>query len=133
MDIKEDLYYSEDHEWVRVEDDRAYIGITDYAQYQMGEIVFVELPELDSEFEAGDVIGVIESVKAISDLHTPVSGTVIAVNEDLEDEPEALNNDPYGKHIVVIKLKDEDELYNLMDADTYDVFCEEEDEDEDEE
>lgn len=126
MEIKKGFYYSEDHEWVRVEGDQAYIGITDYAQHQLGDIVFAELPDLDSEFEAGDTIGVIESVKAVSDMHTPVSGTVSAVNEDLEDEPEALNNDPYGQHIAVIKLKDKNELDKLMDAEAYEEFCEKE-------
>jgi glycine cleavage system H protein len=82
-EIKEGLYYSDEHEWVRVDGEKAYIGITDFAQHQLGDIVFVELPDLDSEFEAGESIGVIESVKAVSDMHTPVSGMVIAVNEGL--------------------------------------------------
>lgn len=126
MDIKKGLYYSEDHEWVRVEGDQAYIGITDYAQHQLGDLVFVELPELDSEFDAGDTIGVIESVKSVSDMHTPVSGTVIAVNESLDDAAETLNNDPYGQHIAVLKIKDQKELDNLMNAVDYEDFCKKE-------
>ncbi|MGB9793210.1 MAG: glycine cleavage system protein GcvH, partial [Thermacetogeniaceae bacterium] len=97
MEIKESLYYSEDHEWVRVEGDLAYIGITDYAQEHLGDIVFVELPEIGSEYAAGDTIGVIESVKAVADMHTPVSGTITEVNEALEDAPDSLNKDPYGQ------------------------------------
>ncbi|MGB4503664.1 MAG: glycine cleavage system protein GcvH [Syntrophaceticus sp.] len=122
-EIKEGLYYSEDHEWVRVDGEKAYIGITDYAQHQLGDIVFVELPDLDSEFEAGESIGVIESVKAVSDMHTPVSGRVTAVNEGLEDAPESLNVDPYGEHIVVITMSDKTELEKLMNAKEYADFC----------
>lgn len=124
MEIKENYYYSEDHEWVRVEGDLAYIGITDYAQHHLGDIVFVELPEIDSEFAAGDTIGVIESVKAVADMHTPVSGTITGVNEALEDEPETLNKDPYGQHIAVLKMSNSDELNNLMNAEQYAEFCE---------
>lgn len=122
-EIKEGLYYSEDHEWVRVDGEKAYIGITDYAQHQLGDIVFVELPDLDSEFEAGESIGVIESVKAVSDMHTPVSGRVTAVNEGLEDAPESLNVDPYGEHIVVITMSDKTELEKLMNPKEYADFC----------
>lgn len=124
MEIREGFYYSNDHEWVRVEGEKAYIGITDFAQHHLGDIVFVELPELDSEWEAGNTIGVIESVKAVSDMHTPVSGTVIEVNEALEDAPESLNSDPYGQHIAVLKIKNKKELDNLMGAREYEAFCE---------
>lgn len=124
MEIREGFYYSNDHEWVRVEGEKAYIGITDFAQHHLGDIVFVELPELDSEWEAGNTIGVIESVKAVSDMHTPVSGTVIEVNEVLEDAPESLNSDPYGQHIAVLKIKNKKELDNLMGAREYEAFCE---------
>lgn len=125
-EIKEGFYYSDDHEWVRVEGENAFIGITDFAQDHLGDIVFVELPDLDSEFEAGESIGVIESVKAVSDMHTPVSGTVTAVNEELEDAPEALNNEPYGKHIAVLKMSDKAELEKLMNSEEYTAFCEKE-------
>ncbi|HHY29323.1 MAG TPA: glycine cleavage system protein GcvH [Syntrophaceticus sp.] len=125
-EIKEGLYYSDEHEWVRVDGEKAYIGITDFAQHQLGDIVFVELPELDSEFEAGESIGVIESVKAVSDMHTPVSGTVTAVNEGLEDAPESLNSDPYGEHIAVIKMSNNAELEKLMNSKEYADFCEKE-------
>lgn len=125
-EIKEGLYYSDEHEWVRVDGEKAYIGITDFAQHQLGDIVFMELPELDSEFEAGESIGVIESVKAVSDMHTPVSGTVTAVNEGLEDAPESLNSDPYGEHIAVIKMCNNAELEKLMNSKEYADFCEKE-------
>lgn len=125
-EIKEGLYYSDEHEWVRVDGENAYIGITDYAQHQLGDIVFVELPDLDSEFDAEENIGVIESVKAVSDMHTPVSGTVTAVNEGLDDAPESLNNNPYEEYIVVIKMSDKSELEKLMDAKGYADFCEQE-------
>lgn len=124
MEIKEDLYYSEDHEWVRVDGDLAYIGITDYAQEHLGDIVFVELPEIGSEYAAGDTIGVIESVKAVADMHTPVSGTITEVNETLEDAPDSLNKDPYGQHIAVLRLSDPEELVSLMNAEQYAAFCE---------
>jgi glycine cleavage system H protein len=123
MEIKENLFYSEDHEWVRVEGNTAYIGITDYAQEHLGDIVFVELPDLDSKFEAGDVIGVIESVKAVSDMHTPVSGQVVAVNEALEGAPGPLNSDPYGQHIAALSMSNQDDLKKLMTSEQYAAFC----------
>jgi len=123
MEIREGLYYSEDHEWVRVEGDRAYIGISDFAQEHLGDIVFVEAPDLDSEFEAGTVIGAIESVKAVSDMHTPVSGKVIAINDTLEDSPGALNKDPYGQHVAVLSMSDRADLDKLMSSADYAVFC----------
>lgn len=124
MKVVQGLYYSKEHEWVKIENGKAYVGITEYAQDALGDIVFVELPELDAEFEQGDVIGVIESVKAASDMFTPISGTVIEVNEKLEDEPQLLNINPYENYIVVLEIKDESELENLMDADSYKEFCE---------
>ncbi len=124
MEIKEGLYYSDDHEWVRVEGDLAYIGITDYAQEHLGDIVFVELPEVGREYAAGDTIGVIESVKAVADMHTPVSGTITEVNEALESAPDSLNKDPYGQHIAVLKMRDPEELKKLMTAEQYAAFCE---------
>lgn len=127
-EIKQGLYYSDEHEWVRVDGEHAYIGITSYAQHHLGDIVFVELPDIDSEFEAGEVIGVIESVKAVSDMHTPVSGIVVAVNEKLEGAPESLNDAPYQEHIAVIKMDNQAELDDLMDPDEYVDYCEKEEE-----
>lgn len=126
MEIKENLYYTSDHEWVRVEGEKAFIGITDFAQHHLGDIVFVELPDINSTFRAGDSVGVIESVKAVSDMHTPVSGEVTEVNEALEDAPESLNSDPYGKHIAVLKMSDPVDLEKLMKSAEYAAFCEKE-------
>ncbi|MDO5707344.1 MAG: glycine cleavage system protein GcvH [Andreesenia angusta] len=121
--IVEGLYYSEDHDWVKVEGGVATIGITDEAQHQLGEIVYVELPEEDDELSAGDVYGVVESVKAASDSHSPVSGKVVEINEELDDNPGALNEDPYGNWIVKVELSDESEVEKLMDAKKYEEFC----------
>lgn len=125
-EIKEGLYYSLEHEWVRVDGEQATIGITDFAQHHLGDIVFVELPDLDGDFEAESSIGVIESVKAVSDMHTPVSGSVVAVNEGLEEAPESLNNDPYEEHIAVLKMSDKTELEKLMNSKEYAAYCEKE-------
>ncbi|ERJ13883.1 glycine cleavage system protein GcvH [Haloplasma contractile] len=125
MKVLENLYYTENHEWVRVEESKAYVGISDYAQHSLGEIVFVELPEEDDELNAGDVLGVVESVKAASDLFVPISGTVLEVNEHLEDQPELLNEDPYQNFIAVIEISDESELDELMNSKTYTEFCDE--------
>lgn len=116
----EELKYTEDHEWVRVEDGKAYVGVTHYAQEQLGDVVFVELPEVDEEFEMGDPFGVVESVKTVSDLFMPLSGKVVEINEDLEDSPEAVNEDPYGEGwIIAIELSDKSQLDQLMDSETY--------------
>lgn len=126
MKIVQGLFYSEDHEWVKVEGNKAKIGITDYAQHQMGDIVYVELPEEDDELEAGESFGVIESVKAASDSFSPVTGTVTAVNEDIEDDYAVLNEDPYENWILEVELSDASELDKLMDAQKYEVFTSEE-------
>lgn len=126
MEIKENLYYTSDHEWVRVEGEEAFIGITDFAQHHLGDIVFVELPAIATKFVAGDSVGAIESVKAVSDMHTPVSGEVTEVNEALEDAPESLNGDPYGQHIAVLKMSDPADLEKLMKSGQYAAFCEKE-------
>ncbi|MDD2216463.1 MAG: glycine cleavage system protein GcvH [Eubacteriales bacterium] len=120
------LYYSNDHEWVKVEDTKAYVGITDFAQHALGKIVYVELPELDEEYQAGDIFCVIESVKAASDSYLPVSGKVLEINEELEDSPQLLNDNPYENWITVIEMQDDTELDNLMDEVAYIAFCEEE-------
>lgn len=121
--IIDGLYYSESHEFVRVEGDYGYVGITDYAQNALGNIVYVDMPEADDELEAGEEFGAVESVKAASDLISPVSGTVVEVNEELEDAPELINKDAYNNWIVKVKLTENDELDNLMDAKAYEQFC----------
>ena len=121
--VIEGLYYSESHEYVRVEGDFGFIGITDYAQHALGNVVYVDLPEVDDEVEAGEEFGAVESVKAASDLNSPVSGTVVEVNEALDDEPELLNQDAYENWIIKVQLSDKAELDNLMDAKAYEEFC----------
>ena len=113
------LYYSETHEYVKVEGKYAYIGITDYAQNALGNVVYVDMPEADDEVTAGAAFGAVESVKAASDLISPVSGTVVEVNDALEDQPELINNDAYGNWIIKVELSDESELDNLMSAEQY--------------
>ena len=119
--IPENLKYTKDHEWVRLEDDGTVtIGITDYAQNSLGDITFVELPEEDDTFEAGNSFGVVESVKAASDLYMPLSGKVVAVNADLPDSPEAVNSDPYGAAWMVrLRPEDSAKLDDLMDEAAY--------------
>ncbi|UEA62791.1 glycine cleavage system protein GcvH [Hoylesella buccalis] len=121
--VIEGLYYSESHEFVKVEGNIASIGITDYAQQALGNIVYVDLPDVDDEIEAGDDFGAVESVKAASDLSTPVSGKVVEVNEALEDTPELINQDAFGAWIIKVELSDTSELDNLMDAKKYEEFC----------
>ena len=119
----EGLYYSESHEYVRVEGDYAFIGITDYAQGALGNVVYVDMPDVDDEVEAGEDFGAVESVKATSDLTSPVSGTVVETNEALEDAPELLNKDAFENWIMKVKLSDKTELDGLMDAKAYEEFC----------
>lgn len=128
--IPAELKYLSSHEWVRIEDDgeTVTVGITDHAQELLGDVVFVELPELDAELSAGDEAGVVESVKAASDIFAPLSGQVIAINEDLEESPELVNSEPYEDGwFFKIKLSDADELNTLLDADGYAEVCEAED------
>ncbi|MGX8695304.1 MAG: glycine cleavage system protein GcvH [Prevotella sp.] len=122
--VIEGLYYSESHEYVRVEGEYGYIGISDYAQHALGNVVYVDMPEVDDEIEAGEDFGAVESVKAASDLIAPVSGVVVEVNEALEDQPELLNQDSYENWIIKVELSDSTELDNLMDAQAYAEFCE---------
>ena len=117
--IIEGLYYSESHEYVRVEGEFGYIGITDYAQHELGNVVYVDMPEVDDEVTAGEDFGAVESVKAASDLICPVSGTVVEVNEALEDEPGLINKDAFENWIIKVELSDKGELDNLMDANGY--------------
>ena len=123
--VLEGLFYSESHEYVRVEGEYGFIGITDYAQHALGEVVYVDMPEVDDEVEAGNEFGAGERVKAASDLMAPVSGTVVEVNEALEDEPGLVNTDPYANWIIKIELTDKTELDNLMDATAYAEFSKE--------
>ena len=117
--IIDGLYYSESHEYVKVEGDFGYIGITDYAQHELGNVVYVDMPEVDDEVTAGEDFGAVESVKAASDLMSPVSGTVVEVNEALEDEPGLINKDAFENWIIKVELSDKSELDNLMDAAAY--------------
>ena len=123
--VIEGLYYSESHEYVKVEGDFAYVGVTDYAQHALGNVVYVDMPEVDDEVEAGEDFGAVESVKAASDLISPVSGTVVEVNEALEDKPELLNEDAFANWIMKVELSDKTELDNLMDAAAYEELCKE--------
>ena len=120
--VLEGLYYSESHEYVRVEGNFAYVGITDYAQHELGNVVYVVMPEVDDQVTAGEDCGAVESVKAASDIISPVSGTVVEVNEALEDTPELINQDAFGNWIIKVELADPTELDNLMDAKAYEAF-----------
>jgi glycine cleavage system H protein len=120
--VMEGLFYSKSHEYVRVEGEFGYIGITDYAQHALGNVVYVDMPEVDDDVEAGEEFGAVESVKAASDLISPVTGTVVEVNSDLDDQPELLNQDPYGQWIIKVSLADKAELDQLMDAKAYEEF-----------
>ena len=122
--VLEGLYYSESHEYVKVDGDFGYIGITDYAQHALGNVVYVDMPEVDDEVSAGEEFGAVESVKAASDLISPVTGVVVEVNEALEDEPELINSDAYENWIIKVTIADASELNSLMDAKAYAAFCE---------
>jgi glycine cleavage system H protein len=125
MQIPEDLRYSTDHEWIRVEGGKVRIGITDYAQDALGDVVFVDLPEVGANVEAAASISEVESTKSVSDIYAPVSGTVTEVNTDLADAPERLNEDPYGEGwICVIELSDAGQLEKLLSADAYRTLVE---------
>lgn len=121
--VIEGLFYSESHEYVKVEGDFAYVGITDYAQHALGNVVYVDMPEVDDEVEADEDFGAVESVKAASDLISPVSGTVVEVNEALEDKPEFLNEDAFENWIMKVQMSDKSELDALMDATAYEELC----------
>jgi glycine cleavage system H protein len=119
LNLPEDVRYTKDHEWVKASGDTVKIGISDYAQDQLGDIVFVELPAVGDSFEEGDEFGTLESVKAVSELYAPIAGEVVAVNEDLEDAPELLNKEPYNGWIIEIKPTDVQEIDQLLDRDAY--------------
>lgn len=122
--VEEGLYYSTTHEWVKVEGEEALVGISDYAQHALGNIVYVDMPEEDDEIARDEEFGAVESVKAASDLVAPVSGTVLQTNTVLDDTPGLLNSDPYGSWILRVRLSDKSELDALMDAAAYSRFCE---------
>lgn len=121
--VLEGLKYAESHEWVKVEGDIAVIGISDFAQHSMGDLSYVDMPSVGDDVVAGEEFGAVESVKAASDLISPVSGTVIEVNEALEDEPELLNEDPYANWIIKVQMSEPDEVDSLLDAAAYEKLC----------
>ena len=120
MNIPENLKYSADHEWVKVDGDSAYIGITDFAQSELGDIVFVEFPEVGDTFSAGDIFGTVEAVKTVADLFAPISGEIIEINDALENSPDSINNDAYNDGwIIKIKITNVEELVSLLDSQSY--------------
>ena len=124
MSVPEDFFYSKSHEWVSLQDDIAVVGITDFAQNQLSDLTFVELPDIGAVFSAGDEVAVVESVKAAADVYAPISGEIVEVNSTLEDEPENVNKDAFGEGwLFKIKIKDESELDSLMDANSYEEIC----------
>ena len=123
--IIEGLFYAESHEYVKIDGEYGYVGITDYAQHELGNVVYVDMPEVDDEVSAGEDFGAVESVKAASDLISPVSGVVVEINEALNDSPELINSDPYENWIIKVQLSDASEVENLMDAAAYKEFIKE--------
>jgi glycine cleavage system H protein len=118
--VPEDLFYSEEHEWLRLEDDVAIVGITDFAQDQLGDIVYVDLPEVGATIEVGSVVGELESTKSVSDVYSPVSGEVIAINPELEGSEELINSDPYGEGwLFKVRVADSDPTEGLLSAEQY--------------
>ena len=122
--IKENLFYTEDHEWISIEGNIATLGITDFAQSSLGDIVFVELPEADMTYDNGDSFGVVESIKSVSDLYTPLSGKVLEKNLEIEESPEKINENAFAAWLIKLELSDEDQVKELMDAKAYKEFCE---------
>lgn len=124
MKVLNELLYTKSHEWVKTDGLKAYIGLTDYAQIQLGEVVFVDLPEIDSEVKAGAQLAEVESVKAVSEIYSPVSGTVVEINEELLNNPGLVNEDVYGNWFAVIEMSDSAELKSLLGASEYTALCE---------
>lgn len=122
-EIKAELLYTKEHEWLKVDGDLVTIGITDFAQSSLGDIVFVELPEAETQYSANETFGVVESIKSVSDLYTPVSGLVLEKNENVESSPEDLNSKPYDSWLIKVKLSNIDELNSLMSSEQYKEFC----------
>jgi glycine cleavage system H protein len=126
MNTPKDLYYSREHEWLKIEGETVIIGITDYAQEELGEVVYVDLPEIEQEFSKDESFGEIESVKAASDIYTPVSIKILEINDELEESPELINESPYEKAwIIKGELKNKDEIKTLMNSEDYEKFIEE--------
>lgn len=121
--IQEGLFYTEDHEWVRLKGNTVSIGITDFAQSSLGDIVFVELPEDGSDVSAGDSFGVVESIKSVSDLYSPVSGKVLEKNTPVEETPELINQQPFDAWLIKVEVQNTDEVTKLMDSQAYSDFC----------
>jgi len=120
MNIPDKLKYTNEHEWIRIEGEEAYIGVTDYAQQELGDIVFIEIETVGEELKKGDVFGTVEAVKTVSDLFMPVAGTILELNDQLEASPEIVNKDPFGKGwMIKIKISDKDQLNDLLDASQY--------------
>jgi len=126
MNVPSDLLYTKEHEWVRVEGQNAVVGITDHAQHTLGDVVFVELPSEGKELKAGQSFGVVESVKAVSDIYAPVSGTIIKTNADLNENPDRLNLDAYANWLIIVEMSNESELDALLDAQAYKTLIEQE-------
>lgn len=122
--VEKDLLYTESHEFVKIEGDFGYVGITDYAQEQLGNVVYVDMPEVGDDVSAGEEFGAVESVKAASDLISPISGTVVEINENLEEQPELINQDAFENWIIKVQLSDKSESEGLMDDETYMKYCE---------
>jgi glycine cleavage system H protein len=124
--LPDDLLYSKEHEWIRVEDDVCTLGVTEYAQNELGEVVFVELPEVGEVFNSGDEIGTIESVKAVAEVFTPVAGEIVEVNDAVVEDPELINDDPQGEGwLVKVRFSSADDLKNLLDSKAYEDYCKE--------
>ncbi len=121
--IPANLRYTKEHEWALVEENTVTVGITDFAQSALGDIVFVEVPEVGSDLKTGSTFGVVESIKSVSDLYSPVTGEVVAKNNDVEGSPEKINQDAYGSWLIKVKIKDSSEINNLMTAEQYQDFC----------
>lgn len=121
--IPADLKYTKEHEWVKIEGDIATVGITDFAQSALGDIVFLETPAVGTQLSAGSTFGVVESIKSVSDLYVPVSGEVVEKNEDLEGSPEGINSDAYGSWLIKVKMNNASEAANLLSAADYENFC----------
>lgn len=121
--IPANLKYTKEHEWALVEGDIVTVGITDFAQSALGDIVFLEVPEVGTDLKSGSTFGVVESIKSVSDLYAPVTGEVTAKNSDLESAPEKINSEPYESWLIKVKVKDQNELGNLLSAEQYQEFC----------
>jgi len=123
MNIPQGLRYTKEHEWALVEGDIVTVGITDFAQSALGDIVFLEVPEVGTDLKSGSTFGVVESIKSVSDLYAPITGEVTAKNSDLESSPEKINSEPYESWLIKVKVKDQNELSNLLSAEQYQEFC----------